>query len=165
MRGRYVLAALAAFSCSSAALAQGKTYACAQGLQLAALASVSEESTRLSEQFKAAFNGMPLDKATSTISTVGATLVGHSMANEVSASVDGLRNLALLRDQFADSDGRAVVLAQLSVAMREASNRMRRLSIAYGTVSRMAKLKDVEVLAASGMAFADKLSREWVCEQ
>ena len=142
-----------------------QSYPCAQALQAQALKGATDEATALSVDFKNAFNQLPLDKATSNISTIGATMVGHAMSNEVSATIDGLRNLVALRDQFPVANGRETVLAQLNMAMRDASNRMRKVSIAYGQVSRMAAVKEVQDLAGNGLAFADGLSKQWTCQQ
>lgn len=148
---------------ASGSMAQG--FPCAQELRAQSLKEAGNEASALASDFKNAFNALPMDKATSNISTIGATMVGHAMANEVSATVDGLRNLASLREQFPVAGGREAVLAQLDVAMREASNRMRKLSISYGQVSRMAAVKEVQDLAGNGLVFADTLSRLWTCQQ
>jgi hypothetical protein len=147
-----------------AASAMAQSYPCAQALQAQALKDATAEASALSVEFKDAFNQLPLDKATSNISTIGATMVGHAMSNEVCATIDGLRNLVSLRDQFPVAGGRETVLAQLNLAMREASNRMRKVSIAYGQVSRMAAVKEVQDLAGNGLAFADGLSKQWTCQ-
>jgi hypothetical protein len=150
---------------ASASGAMAQVFPCAQALQAQALKDSTAEAAALSVEFKNAFNQLPLDKATSNISTIGATMVGHAMSNEVSATVDGLRYLVALRDQFPVNGGRETVLAQLNVAMRDASNRMRKVSIAYGQVSRMAAVKEVQDLAGNGLAFADGLSKQWTCQQ
>ena len=161
-RSIQLLTGLAAACLVSAAMAQGNN--CARDLTQDELRQVTAETTAMATEFREAFNRMKLDTATSTVSTVGATLVGGSLASEVAASVDGLKHMVLLRDQIEPAAAREAVISRLAVAMKDASNRARKVSMAYGQVSRMAHVKEVQDLAANGMAYADNLSRHWGCQ-
>lgn len=137
---------------------------CSAGLTTADLTEVVSESASLSDDFRKAFLSIPLDGQTATTQTVGATLVGSSMANEIAATAEGLRQLVTLRDRFVGHPAMSAVQAQLESAMREASARVRRVSMRYGSSAKMAGLQSVRDLAAEGMQFADGLATTWSCQ-
>ena len=154
-----IAGALACFvSCASAQSAN-----CARDLTVDELRQVNSETAARANEFKDAFGRMTLDKATATVSTVGATLMGSELANELAATVDGLRHMVLLRDQV-EPPAREVVISRLAAQMRDAGNRARKVSISYGQVSRMAYVQEVKDLAASSMEYADTLARRWSCQ-
>ena len=145
-------------SCASA-----QSTNCARDLTVDELRQVHSETAARANEFKDAFERMALDKATATISTVGATLMGSELANELAATVEGLGHMVLLRDQV-EPIAREVVISRLAAQMRDAGSRARKVSISYGQVSRMAYVQEVKDLAASGMEYADTLARRWSCQ-
>jgi hypothetical protein len=151
------------FACLVAS-ASAQNANCARDLTVDELRQVSSETAARANEFKDAFARMTLDKATATVSTVGATLVGSELANELSATVDGLKHMVLLRDQVEPASARETVIARLAAQMRDAGNRARKVSISYGQVSRMAYVEEVKDLAASSMEYADTLARRWSCQ-
>lgn len=146
---------------ASAASAQSAN--CARDLTVDELRQVNSETAALVNEFKDAFERMTLDKATATVSTVGATLMGSELANELAATADGLRHMVLLRDQV-EAPVREMVISRLAAQMRDAGNRARKVSMTYGQVSRMAYVQEVKDLAASSMEYADTLARRWSCQ-
>jgi len=146
---------------ASSALAQSSN--CARDLTVDDLRQVDSETAAQASEFKAAFGRMTLDKATATISTVGATLMGSELANELAATSDGLMHMARLRDEVEPAT-REVVISRLAAQMRDAGNRARKVSIAYGQVARMAYVQEVKDLASSSMEYADTLARRWSCQ-
>lgn len=161
VRAKLLSGAAACVLFSGAAAAQPTV--CARNLSVDELREAGSEAAALSDEFKTAFAGMTLDRATATVSTVGATLVGSSLANEVSATVDGLRHMVLLRDQVHAPAEREMVLSSLSAQLSDAGVRARKVSIAYGQVARMAYVKEVQELASGAMVYADGLARRWSC--
>lgn len=139
-------------------------HACSMQLSMDSLNTSGAQAGKTAQDFKAAFNGMSLEKAMSTVSTVGATLVGSSMADEMVADIESLKHLMALRDRVMDPASQGMVLAEMDAALREAGGRMRRISKAYSQVARMASAKDVQDIAVGAMAFADKLANEWSCQ-
>jgi hypothetical protein len=154
--------AVALVSVASAVQAQSSN--CARDLTLDELRLASAETRAWSNEFREAFGRLTLEKSTSTVSTVGATLVGSELANELSATVEGLRHMVLLRDQAEIAPVREVVISRLAAQMRDAGLRARKVSMSYGQVSRMAFAQEVQDLAVSSMEYADTLSRRWSCQ-
>ena len=151
------------FACLAVS-ASAQSATCARDLTVDELREVNSETAARANEFKDAFSRMTLDKATATISTVGATLMGSELANEIAATVDGRRHMVLLRDQVEPAAARELVISRLAAQMRDAGNRARKVSISYGQVSRMAYVQEVKDLAASSMEYADTLARRWSCQ-
>lgn len=136
---------------------------CARNLMVAELNEAEAESAALSREFREAFAAMTLDKATGTVSTVGATLLGSSLANEVAAVAEGLRHMVTLRDET-PALAREAVVGRLMLHLKDAGRRVRHVSMSYGQVARMANLPEVQGLAANAMQFTDTLSKRWSCQ-
>lgn len=163
MRGRLLrlLGAAAIVVMAAGAAAQSRN--CARNLTLDNLRLADAEALALANDFRDAFAGMNLDTATSTVSTVGATLMGNALAREVSATIDGLRHLVYLRDE-APLEMREIIVDRLAVAMGAAGKRMHKVANSYGQVSLMSNLDNVRALAEDSEQFAGTFAKRWSCE-
>ena len=137
---------------------------CAKDLEADELTATINRAVGITSAFRDAFSNMTLDTATSTVSTVGATLVGGAMAHELAAVAEGLRQVVRVRDRLSERNAREIAMTQLRAAMAEAGIRARRVSAGYGGVVRMSASPEVRQLAVDGMLFADGLSRRWSCQ-
>ena len=160
--GKVIL--IAALALTSAAASADPLFNCARGLYVADIEATIAQANQTVDDFHDAVAKLDIDKSSTTVATIGAAMMGGAMANEVAAAAEGLRQMAYLRNQFTTSNGRDVILQRLELAMKEASERIQRVSESYGKVQLMASEPEIKALAAAARDFSLKVSSAWSCK-